>query len=220
VDVLLHDLVPWIVQHGTWVILVVVAAETACFLGLLVPAEAIVLLGGFLASQGHFPVTDVLLATCVGAFAGDNLGYALGRRWGTRVGAHTGVLGRLWRRYERRATTLFRRRSLYAVTLARFISFVRTLMPWFAGMARLPYGRFVIHDLVGVVGWGVASVAAGYLAGASWQIVAGTLGTASAVVIFLILLATAVAALRQRRVARRLENALAGAEPDYSGRDD
>jgi membrane-associated protein len=213
VESLLHDIIPWVLHIGPWVIFLVVAAETAFFLGLLVPAEATVLLGGFLASRGYFELEHVLLATCGGALVGDQLGYVMGRMFGGRVSVREGPIGRLWRRYEARATHLFRRRSILAVAVARFISFVRTLMPWFAGMSRMTYRRFFVYDLLGVLGWGIASVALGYLAGASWHLVAGAVGTASGVVIGLILLVAFTTALRQRTVARRIESVLTAGAP-------
>jgi membrane-associated protein len=214
VDALLHDIIPWVLHVGPWVIFLVVAAETAFFVGLLVPAEATVLLGGFLVSRGHFQLDHVLLATCGGALLGDHFGYLLGRHYGSRVAVRGGMVGRIWQRYELRATRLFRRRSVIAVSVARFISFVRTVMPWFAGMSGMEYRRFLVYDLIGVIGWGAASVALGYLAGASWQLVANAVGTASTVIIVLLLVAGLTAALRNRRFGRHIEEALTGESAD------
>lgn len=212
-DALLNDLVFWVIRFGPSIIFLVACAETAFFLGLLLPAGPIVLLGGFLASRGHFTITEVLVATCAGAFLGDQIGYGIGRRWGLAVAGRGGVVGRLWRRYETRATALFRRRSVVAVSVARFLAFVRTLMPWFAGMSRLHYGRFVAYDLLGVLGWGATSVAAGYLAGESWRVLAETIGAASGWLVLCALLIGVGVAVRRKRVARRFERALLGPEP-------
>jgi membrane-associated protein len=213
VDALLNDVIPFVIGYGPIVIFLITAAETACFLGLLLPAGPVILLGGFLASRGHFSLTELLIATCAGAFVGDQIGYGIGRRWGVAVAGRGGVLGRIWRRYETRATALFRRRSVVAVTVARFLAFVRTLMPWFAGMTRMPYGRFVAYDLLGVLGWGTLSVALGYLAGASWRVMAERVGTATAILLLLVATAGLLTVLRQRRVSRRFEQAVLGAEP-------
>jgi dephospho-CoA kinase len=204
VDALLHDIIDLLIRVGPWIVLLVTAAETAFFLGLLVPAEATVLVAAFMADLGYFDVEDVLLATLLGAFVGDQVGYALGRLQGRRAAAHGGRLGRLWRRHEARATLLFRRRPLYSVTLARFISFVRTLMPWFAGMSGMPYGRFLVYDAVGVLGWGGASVAAGYLAGRSWQALASALGFASAGIVIFLIGVMSFLAYRARQRSRSL----------------
>jgi dephospho-CoA kinase len=202
VEAFLQDIIQLLIRLGPWIIFLVTAAETAIFLGLLVPAEATVLVAAFMADVGYFDLSDVLLATLLGAFVGDQVGYAFGRFGGRRAAARVGLLGRLWRRHEARATLLFRQRSILAVTLARFISFVRTLMPWFAGMTGMSYPRFLFYDILGVTGWGVASVAAGYMAGRSWHVLAGVLGTFSTIVVVALLAGAIVLGVRARRRMR------------------
>jgi dephospho-CoA kinase len=157
--------------------------ETCCFIGLLLPAEATILLASFLASQGLFAVEHVLLATLAGGFLGDQIGYGLGRFGGDRASGSDSRVGRLWRRNEVRAHSLFRRQSLLAISAARFVSFVRTLMPWLAGMSKMRYRRFVLYDAIGVTGWACASVALGYYAGESMDAIAEILGVASVVIL-------------------------------------
>lgn len=189
-----------LLEVGLWVVFAVALVETAVFLGLLVPAEPTVLVAALLAERGYFGVTEVALAAFTGALAGDSCGYLLGRFGGRRAILREGRLGRLWSRYEPRAREIFSRRPLYAVSGARLLSFVRTLTPWMAGMSGMPYRRFLAYDVVGVAAWAGVSVAAGYLAGESWRLVAGALGTGGAlVVIGLVGAVLAGAWLRWRR---------------------
>jgi dephospho-CoA kinase len=204
VDALLHDIIQLLLRVGPWIVFLAAAAETALFVGLLVPAEATVLVAAFLAETGYFELSDVLLATLAGGLLGDQIGYALGRFAGQRAAARGGRIGRLWRRHEARATLLFRQRSLLSVTLARFISFVRTLMPWFAGMTGMSYPRFLMYDTLGVLGWGVGSVAVGYAAGRSWHLAASALGTVSTVVVIILLALVAWVGVRTRRRLRAM----------------
>jgi dephospho-CoA kinase len=194
-------------EVGPWIVFAVACIETALFVGLLIPAEATILVAAFLASRGHFTVTSVLAATFFGGLLGDQIGYALGRFGGTRLVAREGRVGRIWRRHEPRAARLFRKHASLSVSLARFISFVRTLMPWFAGMSGMGYGRFLAYDAIGVFGWAAASVALGYLAGESWEAAAHTLGTTSAIIVGLIVLVAAMSVWRGRRRGRALASA-------------
>jgi dephospho-CoA kinase len=187
VDGLLQDIIQLLITLGPVIVFLVTAAETAVFLGLLAPSGATVLAAAFMADLGYFELEHVLLATLLGGFTGDQVGYALGRFGGRGVAARVGLLGRMWRRHEARATLLFRQQSLLAVTLSRFIAFVRTLMPWFAGMTGMSYPRFLFYDVLGVLGWGISTVALGYLAGRSWQAVAGTVGTVSSIIVVTLL---------------------------------
>jgi len=183
---------------GPEVVFLMTLVETAFFIGLIVPAEATVLVASFLAADGVFDLEFVLGATILGAFTGDQIGYLLGRHGGRRFAARGGRIGRLWDRHEPKATAMFGRHAAVAVTLARFVSFVRTLMPWFAGMTRMPYGHFLFWDLLGVIGWSGASVAAGYVAKESWQVLARVLGRASAFVVLALIVVAAVAGWRTR----------------------
>lgn len=196
---LLPAIIGLLIKIGPWVVFAVALAETAVFAGLLIPAEATVLIGAFMADQGYFEVEHVLAGAFAGGLVGDQVGYALGRYGGARFAGRGGRIGRLWARSEVTAANLFRRHAAVAVTLARFLSFVRTLMPWCAGMSRVPYLRFLVYDVLGVLGWASGSVALGYLAGESWKIIAGALGTASALIVVIVALGIAIAALRRRQ---------------------
>lgn len=200
-DSLLDQVVAALVAAGPWIVFVISLIETAAFIGLIVPAEATILAAGFLASRGIFSLESVVVATLGGAVLGDQIGYLLGRHGGIRLARRGGWVGRLWARYEAPTAGLFRRHAALSVTLARFLSFIRTLMPWFAGMSRLPYPRFLFYDLLGIIGWGLGSIAVGYLAGEGWRRVTDQLGTASAVATVLIV-AVVVVFLRLRRSRR------------------
>jgi len=201
VESLLPGIIGLLIKIGPWVVFAVAMAETAVFFGLLVPAEATVLIGAFLADQGYFEVEHIFAGAFAGALVGDQAGYLLGRYGGARFAGRDGRVGRLWSRYEVMTANLFRRRAAVAVTLSRFLSFVRTLMPWCAGMSRMPYLRFAAYDLLGVLGWAGGSVALGYLAGESWKLIAGALGTAGGLALALIVLGIVIAAVRRRRKA-------------------
>ena len=187
-------------ELGPWVVFAVACVETAFFVGLLIPAEATVLVAAFLAERGYFNVWVVLAATFLGGLLGDQAGYLLGRIGGTKLVAREGRIGRLWKRHEPRAERLFRRHAALSVSLARFISFVRTLMPWFAGMSHMPYGKYFFYDMIGVFGWASASVALGYFAGESWEIVAHALGRTSAIIVGIVILIAVVMYLRRPKV--------------------
>ncbi|KAB2812706.1 DedA family protein [Pimelobacter simplex] len=168
-----------------WLALVVVfllpALESSVFLGFVVPGELALLLGGVVAGQGHLPVVAVAAAGIGGAISGDAIGYVVGRRWGRRI--LDSVLGRFVRpdRLDRAEHALSTRGG-WTVLLGRFTVALRVLVPGLAGMGRMPYRRFALFNVLGAVLWGGAMVAAGYLAGASWQHVAHLVSTAGLVV--------------------------------------
>lgn len=190
------DLASLLRGFGPWLLLVMAMAETAFVTGLVVPAGLATALGAFLAAEGALGLWSVAAAAGAGALLGDTCGFWLGRRCGRRLVEGDGWLRGLARRHEPRAARLFGRHPLYAVSFARVISFVRTLMPWMAGMSGLRYRRFLAYDLLGVGAWVAMYVACGYLAGRSWRWVSSALGTGWAVLFMVVGLA---ALLRSRR---------------------
>jgi membrane-associated protein len=171
--------------------------ETSVPAGLLVPAGVSLALAAVLAHGGYLEWPPVLLAAGVGALAGDSTGYWLGRSGSRRFQSLPGFAGRVVGGSQRAASRLFRGPPFLSVSVARMASFVRTLMPAAAGMSGLTYPRFLVYDVLGVGLWLVLYVGIGILAGESWRVASGLLGTGWAVVLLLALLWSGWAARRR-----------------------
>ncbi len=152
-------------------------AETAIPLGLGVPAGVALSLASFLAMEGLLPWPGVLAAGALGALTGDSLGFWLGRRGSRLASRSSGFTARMVGRYGAVTKRIYGKSPLISVTLARTISFVRTLMPATAGMGNLTYPRFLAYDLCGVALWLALYVGVGVVAGESWKQASGILGT-------------------------------------------
>src|SRR2546425_230260 len=69
--------------HWSYVILFLGAMlECAGLLGLFIPGETLIVLGGFLASRHVLDLDMLILTVCVGAIVGDSLGCERGRQLG------------------------------------------------------------------------------------------------------------------------------------------
>jgi membrane-associated protein len=188
--------VPAAVAYG--LVAALVFAETAVFLGFVLPGETAVLLGGVLAASGRLSLPTVLAVAVVAAVAGDSVGYEVGRRFGPRILAARS----LRRQAERldRAQLLMRRHGGLAVLLARFAPFLRTVMPGLAGAGRMRYARFLAFNAAGGVVWGTGVTLLGFSAGRSYAVVEQALGVIGGVVLAAAVLALVVwRLLRHRR---------------------
>ncbi len=176
------------------------ALEASTLLGVVVPGETAILIGGVLAWYGRVPLASVMAAASLGAIVGDSVGYWVGSRWGDRI-----VEGRAGRLVGERRWAAARRRlnrkGLLTIVVGRFPPVARTLVPVLAGSAGMPYRRFLVGNAIGGVVWAVASSLAGYLAGDAWQRIERVqlIVAVAALVVF----ALALAALRWRRPTRR-----------------
>lgn len=142
----------------------VIFAETGFFLSPLLPADSLLLSAAFLATQGYFDLTTLLAVGFLGAFLGDNLGYALGRRIGPFI--FTREDSRLFSKKSlERTRRFFTKHGAEAVLLARIIPGIRAFGPFLAGAGQMRYSLFLIYDVIGSVVWSVGLSLLGYFMG-------------------------------------------------------
>ncbi|GIH62751.1 DedA family protein [Microbispora siamensis] len=178
------------------VVAALVFAEDALFVGFVVPGETAAVLGGVLASQGKLSVYWLGLVVTLAAIAGDSVGYLIGRRVGPSV-LDVRVLRRRRDRVEK-AQALIRRWGPQAVLIARFVAFLRAMMPTLAGVSRMHYRRFFLFNVLGGVLWGVGYTLLGFFAGEAYEQVQSAVGG----VVAAVLAAAVVTALVVWRVRR------------------
>jgi membrane-associated protein len=190
----------------TWAIYAVVSAlvfgEAAIFIGLVLPGETALLLGGALAGMGKLSLPILATLAVVAAVTGDSVGYEVGHRLGprlTRSRAGRLVGARRWARAE----DVMARRGGWAVLFGRWVGVLRALMPAIAGATRMPYRRFLLFNAIGGTLWALAVLIAAYLAGASWHRVQSYLGSASGIVAGAVVIAIATVLLVRRVRERR-----------------
>ncbi|MDP8932160.1 MAG: DedA family protein [Actinomycetota bacterium] len=185
---LLDLMSPW----GYILIFMLGAAEGAALIGLFLPGETAMLLGGVLAYQGRANLVVMLVAGCLGAVIGDSTGYWIGRRFGPAL-RRTHLGRRVGDERWRRAGDYLRNWGGKAVFWGRFLGFLRTLVPPLAGSTEMPYGRFVAFNAPAGTLWAAAFILMGFAAGRSWKAVDAWAGRGSAVLLALVALAVAVA---------------------------
>lgn len=176
------------------VVAVMAALEASAFVGLFVPGELAMLIGGYIAFQGRAELGLMMLFAALGAVVGDSLGYELGRHLGSslrrsRLGRRVGE--ERWARAEHYLGTKGGR----AVFLGRFIGVLRALVPALAGASRMPYRRFLFWNALGGIVWAPGVVVLGYLAGGSYRRVEHYAGRAGLVLLLLAAMVAGVAGL-------------------------
>jgi membrane-associated protein len=178
-------------------VFLLVFAEDAVFVGFVLPGETAAILGGVTASIGHTSLAAMTVVVVTAAILGDSTGYEVGRHFGERM-LRSRLLVRRGERIER-AKRLLAERGGPAVLLGRLVAFLRSMMPFLAGSARMRYGTFLFYNALGGIAWGISSVVIGYVAGLPYKKVAAVFGSATAIAVALI----AVAAYVVYRVRRK-----------------
>ena len=181
------------------VVLGFVFIESGILLGFFLPGDALLFGAGLLAGSPYSDVEVVPLAVgvTVAAVAGDAVGYWTGRRWGRPWLERKPTMAR----HIARAEAFYERWGAIAVVVARWFPWLRTATPVVAGVARMPYRRFVVANLVGALTWGAGLVLLGYYSyEISWlRTTAITIGLSSAALMILGVTARWIVARRRAR---------------------
>jgi len=187
--------------------------ECTLGLGFVVPGESgLLVASATVTDRQTFLVMCAVVAVC--AAVGDTIGYLLGRRYGPAL-RESRVVRRVGQNHWDRAGKLLCRNGGRAVFTARFLPVVRTLMPAAAGASGLTYRRFLPASLVGAFSWSALHIGIGAAAGASARYIEKMLGTASWIVMgLLVVVGVSVVLVRRRRTARAAARAEAGGDPE------
>lgn len=150
---------------GAWTYLIVgvfAFAETGAFVGLVVPGETVMLLGGAVAGQGAITIYLLIAIAWFAAWLGDTTSFFLGRRLGREfVLQHGPRFGISHERFER-VEDYFSRHGGKTIFIGRFISLVRAFAPFIAGSSGMRYRAFVPYSILGTGLWATAHILIGY----------------------------------------------------------
>src|SRR3954469_11205171 len=76
------NLPPWLI---VFFVFLLPGLEASIFIGVVVPGEIAVFLGGVAAGRHDVPLAAVIVAACLGAVLGDQIGYWVGREYGVQL---------------------------------------------------------------------------------------------------------------------------------------
>jgi membrane-associated protein len=157
---------------GTIGLILVVFVESGLIPAPL-PGDSILFLAGAFcattkAGDPHLNLAAVVIGSFVAAVLGAQLGYAIGERYGTRLFKPDARIFKT--EYLERSQEFFNRRGPRAVVLARFIPFVRTIVPMLAGAGHMPQRKYATANIVGAAIWAAGVSLLGYWLGSSINI--------------------------------------------------
>jgi membrane protein DedA with SNARE-associated domain len=148
------DIRNMVVQHGHWFYLIT-------FAWTFVEGETFVIFAATFAAQGLLDPLLLLISAWLGSFAGDQLYFYVGRRFGGKL------LHRFprWRPGVDTALAFLRRYSTGFILSFRFTYGVRNFSSFAMGMSGLLWRRFLALNFIAAGLWATTFVGAGYLLG-------------------------------------------------------
>jgi membrane-associated protein len=136
------------------IVLGFVFAECAFIIGLFLPGDSLLFAAGVVLAQhdGEGHAWSLSVVATVAAIVGNMLGYYIGARTGHAFVTRRG--GRVLNHENlARAREFLDRRGFWAIVLARWIPWIRTLAPMIAGAAAMDSRRYMFATTIGAVLW-------------------------------------------------------------------
>ena len=170
VDFILHVdryLGAFVAQYGAWVyalLFLIVFVETGVVVMPFLPGDSLLFVVGAMCGAGLMSYPLAVAVLLVAAILGDQCNYSIGRYFGPKVFQWED--SRFFNRKAfDRAHQFYERYGGVTVILARFMPFIRTFVPFVAGVAEMSRGKFTMFNVVGALIWVLGLVTAGYVFG-------------------------------------------------------
>lgn len=177
-----------------------VFAGTALFVGVVIPfltGDSLLFAAGVIAgtASGQLSIWVLAIGVGIAAFAGDQVGFWYGRRFGKPVLEKRG--GAWVQRAVRRTERFYELFGWWSVVIGRYIPWGRVFVPPIAGISKMPYPQFATANLVGALAWGVSITVIGYFAASHPQV-----RVASYLIAGIVIVISVIAGVRAWRLDR------------------
>ena len=170
VDFILHvdqHLAAFVAEYGPWVyalLFLIVFVETGVVVMPFLPGDSLLFVVGALAGAGHISLPLACAVLLAAAILGDQTNYSIGRYFGPKV-FHWEKSRWFNRDAFDKAHAFYERYGGITIVLARFMPFIRTFVPFVAGVAEMSRAKFTAYNVLGALIWVLGLGTAGYLFG-------------------------------------------------------
>jgi len=162
------ELVKLVSSYQTWTYLIlflIIFAETGFVVTPFLPGDSMLFAVGALIAKGATGLDIWLMFFILSAAAilGNSLNYRLGRYFGVAVFKEGNKILKL--DYYNKSHAFFEKHGGKAIIFSRFLPIFRTIAPFVAGVAKMPFGSFTTFNIVGGFAWIASLLFAGFLLG-------------------------------------------------------
>jgi len=161
-----HYLPQIIAMYGVWTyvfLFVMIFLESALVIFPYLPGDSLLFITGALAGSNLLSLELLLTFLIVAAIVGGMVNYAIGYFLGHEILIHKWSLIR--KEHVDKTHAFFERYGGFTIVIARFIPFVRSFAPFFAGIGQMNFCHFMIYNVLGAFLWIAAFTLGGYFFG-------------------------------------------------------
>ena len=154
-------------QYGAWVyalLFVIIFVETGLVVMPFLPGDSLLFIVGAMCGADLMSLPLAMGLLLVAAILGDQTNYTIGRYFGPKVFKWED--SRFFNRSAfLQANAFYEKYGGITIILARFMPFIRTFVPFVAGVAEMTRSKFTLYNVVGGAIWVVGLTLVGYLFG-------------------------------------------------------
>jgi membrane-associated protein len=164
VDVHLRD---FVAQYGVAVyalLFLIVFVETGLVIMPFLPGDSLLFIVGALCGADLMSLPLAMVVLIVAAIVGDQVNYTLGHYFGPKVFQWEDSRFFNKSAFEK-AHAFYEKYGGITIILARFMPFIRTFVPFVAGVAAMTRSKFTSFNVLGGLIWVVSLTLAGYFFG-------------------------------------------------------
>jgi membrane protein DedA with SNARE-associated domain len=132
-------------------------------------SEAIMLFAGFKVADGRFTMLEIITAGVLGNLVGSWIAYGIGYYGRVELLEKHGKWLHITPKHLAWADRWFERYGGVTVFFSRMVPVVRTFISLPAGVARMPFWKFTVLSILGIIPWVIAFAYMGKGVGDQWD---------------------------------------------------
>ena len=142
---------------------VIIFLESALVVFPFLPGDSLLFISGALSATGLLNPELLIIALIIAATIGGLVNFWIGRYFGRKI--MDKKIGFIRQESIDKTHMFFEKYGGFTIVIARFVPFVRSFAPFFAGLAQMNFYHFFLYNLLGAVLWIMSFTLAGYFFG-------------------------------------------------------
>ena len=145
-------------------VFLIIFIETGVVFFPFLPGDSLLFASGFFAQGGGFNIVALLAVAWVAAILGDQCNFMIGHFFGKKI-VESGKVKAMTPERLQKSEAFLQKWGHLAIFLGRFFPFIRTFVPFIAGMGGMHLRNFVIFNVLGGITWSTLFTLLGYFFG-------------------------------------------------------
>ena len=145
-------------------VFLIIFIETGVVFFPFLPGDSLLFASGFFAQGGGFNIVALLTVAWVAAILGGQCNFMIGHFFGKKI-VESGKVKAMTPERLQKSEAFLQKWGHLAIFLGRFFPFIRTFVPFIAGMGGMHWRNFVIFNVLGGITWSTLFTLLGYFFG-------------------------------------------------------